>query len=526
MNVLAVPSVPRHRGAVTTVALVSLAVLSLAIAFLPSLSFALNCPAAASVNKTGQFYYSNGPLLPSAMEAAQAACAANHLEFVSLIENVVRCKGSDGTVVASYIYCQNCSCPSGYASSGFGTCAPSNSCPNGGTYDGTTSYCYNVPDCPAGKNRQADCSCAAAGPCAAGTPIGEGAIWQADSYHGLLCVAGCAIRSSDKDQLILIGVPATKNNQPGKTYTGSFVQTGALCSAPSGAVIPSVSREVDPPRPGTNPPVNCVNDANGKSMCIDRERKGCGYLNGSHFCADQLPDNGECFFLGKSGYLCGGNAQPPPPPNASDPPPSKGGDVNLPGNGSGQPGGGDADGDGNPTGDGPGGGEDKPGQWGDYPGGDNGSGNPNGKGPGGECSGSGCVDTSGLAKETTLSGILGSLNSLKDGFNGGFNGGLTGSFAGTLGPARDNLDIGGEIEAKRAEFVAKLQAVKSELSSLVTFGGGGSSGGNMVCPPDAAFTFFGTSIALCSDQLLSSTSTLGTALVFVAMVVALYIVLS
>ncbi|UZR30212.1 hypothetical protein [Methylococcus mesophilus] len=413
-------------------------------------------------------------------------------------------------------------CPDGYnliAGSNPPKCSPGSSCPNGGTYDNTTSYCYNVPDCPAGQNRQADCSCAAAGLCEAGAPIGEGSVWQAASYSGLLCVNGCAIRSSDKDQLILIGVSATKNNQPGTTYTGSFVQTGGLCSAPAGAVIASVSKEVDPPKPGTNPPVNCVNDATGKSMCIDRQRPGCGVYNGNKFCGDQLPTNGECFFIGKSGYVCGGNQTPPPPPNPSDPPAQKGGDIKLPGNNTGQPGGGDADGDGNPVGDGPGGDGDQDGNFGNYPGGDNGSGQPDGNG-GGNCTGSNCLDTSGLAKETTLSGILGSLNTIKDGIGGS----LTGNGF-TAAPAEPPSSGGkqAEIEQLRSDLSARIAAIKAELNAMVTFGNGS---GALVCGADWGFSFLGSYVSLCNDSVIAALNLLGPGLLFIAVVYAFYVLFS
>lgn len=591
MNVLAVPSDLRHPGTVTTAARVSpvssLARVSLGplparalslylvtlivIGLLSPLAWGLNC--AASTSKAPNTTWRNSSNNPEVFDSAEAACRALlydpwDFDHVGAVESghatcYVKHKtdpnrppgDSLGWAVPTF------TCEPGYVlQSGSATplCLPSNACPNGGTYDNTTSYCYNVPDCPAGQTRHTDCSCAAASSCGAGEAMGEGSIWMPSVQWdaGAPCIDGCTVQRTSSGGMVALGVPERVEGIAGLTHTGSWEKSGGLCSAPQGySLRASLKKDLPPPKPGTTPPVNCVNDATGKSMCISRERPGCGYYNGNKFCADELPNSGECQMLGKSGYLCTGNATPPPPPNPADPPPKKGGDILLPGyqgrwpgdgkttwpgddknhwpgDGNGGwpgdsknnwPGDRDEDGDGKGPGDGPGPGGDQTGSFGDYPGGDNGSGKPDGKGPGGDCTGTNCLDTSGLAKETTLSGILGSLNTIKDGLGGQ----LTGNgFTGTPGPKRDNLDINSEIETKKNELTAKVDAVKAELSALVSFGGGITGGGNLTCPPDASFSFFGTPIALCSETLLSSTSTLGTAILFVAMVVSLYIVLS
>lgn len=358
-----------------------------------------------------------------------------------------------------------------------------NNCPTGYTY--TSPLCYltnpSQAQCPAN--------------CSAGKPLGFA---TSDTASGHACVDGCeagfqGLSAAQKDAV---------DGHIGD-YTGMLEQTGVSCSDLPAPIPPP---PVTPPNPYGS---NCITNGTN-TLCLKKEEPGCGELNGERFCADKLPTNGACWFVGKHGYVCGGSNQPPPAPNDELPPnplfpigvPVK--DSNgLPSHGAPPAANGGVPGPGQ-----------MPGIVGTYPG-------PTGSGV--DPDGSGNFDTSGLAQESTLQAIKGFIQQIKDSLTGTLTGnGFPGYTAGEHNPT--NIDS--EIATLRSDISTKLASVKTEYQTLITFGSTGSTGSSLQCPADASFNFAGSIISLCSQDILNNTAGIGQVMIFIAAVVALFILLS
>lgn len=366
----------------------------------------------------------------------------------------------------------------------YGTFAYYTVCPAG--YVKASNHSYSLPLCNLSNVQNVECPPVS---CTAGKSLGFG---SSDSASGAACFAGCEIgfkglTAAQKDVV---------DGHVGQ-YTGEFEQNGNQCTE---ATNP-------PPAPDPYGP-NCVTNGSS-SLCINNVKPGCGLLNGKEFCADELPSNGACIFVGSSGYVCGGSNTPPPAPNNEPPPvplfpiavPVQ--DPNgLPPNGAPPAANGGVPGPGQ-----------MPGTAGTYPG-------PSGSGV---KTGTGDVDLSGIAQESTLQTVRGFLQSIKDSLTGTFSGN---TFSWSNHAPWTPIDKSVEIAAAKDELANKIGTIRTEFQSLLTFHPSGVSGGALVCPPGASFSFLGSSISLCSQEILSATANLGDVLIFGFAVVCLFILLS
>ncbi len=334
--------------------------------------------------------------------------------------------------------------------------------------------------------------------------------------YGTECYMGCKVDTGNHIKLGAVAGGVFK-------YGGDWYRTGEPCSSSADRYAEPINADLPPPinaeAPPNSPDFFCITDSKGNDFCTERFKPGCGTVNGKEYCAsDFAVDKGECHFFGKAGFICSGNpttkAPPVNPPQVPDNPPEKTVGLQLPGGGAaGVPG---------------------PGAWsgnaqaqgGMYPGnqtlgddaGGDGSGNPK---PG---SGSGTVqfDKSGLATESTQAGILGTLGEIKNqlGEFGNGAGGLATAFNGA-GSEHDPIDQSAEIDALRAELATKLGAIEAEAGTLFDF----NASQTFACPSEWAIEFNGQSFSLCPDWLLDSLQPLGAAVLFMAAMLAAFIVL-
>lgn len=174
-------------------------------------------------------------------------------------------------------------------------------CPTGyNNLNSTTLLCSlydpNIAPCP---------------PCATGVYKGNG---QLTPYNGQpLCFGGCKID--------IKGVGAGLGDAMG----GDWYSTGTSCTDPNPIGTLNTS---NPPSTPQSIKYNCV-ESTGKKLCFDRQKPGCGTLNGKEFCADKIlnsPGVGRCIFVGSSGYVCGNT----PPTIAGEPIPTQDFKTSIP----------------------------------------------------------------------------------------------------------------------------------------------------------------------------------------------------
>ena len=132
-------------------------------------------------------------------------------------------------------------------------------------------------------------------------------------------------------------------------------------------------------------------------------------------------------------------------------------------------------------------------------------------------------DKSGLATDWNQQTIIGKLGEIKDqlGEFGDGEGGLSTNFNGATSGEHDPIDKSAEIEALRAELQTTLDTIKNESGTLFDF----TEGGGFSCPPDWAIEFNGHTFSLCPDWLIESLEPLGSAVLFMAAMLAAFIVL-
>lgn len=381
------------------------------------------------------------------------------------------------------------SCPAGYSSTGTGSC----SLVNASQINNNVVCTYQPP------------------PCASGESVGFGA-----ASGALVCYEGCEIKTR--------GMTAHELDNAGTAIgikVSEWEKTGSTCNV--GGSDP-VANSIDPSKP------NCVTNG-ARQLCVSASKPGCGLVNGVEWCPDQVgcgyingqrvcvPDDGGCQPVGGGDYACTKGASPPPGIHG-EPNPIPDFKGTIPVQDTPAPAGGNP-----PTAAVPNsGGTDAGGQTsveiGHYPGSSG-----NGTGGGGSGSGGGGnqpIDTSGLAQESTMQGISGLLGNIKDSVAGTFTGSAfsTGSFS-----DHDDVNLDPEIVSKQDEISGRISSIKTEFQTLINFGGS-SSGGPLQCPVTSGFDFLGSHINLCTQSLLASTATIGNVLIFLAFVIALYIILS
>lgn len=82
--------------------------------------------------------------------------------------------------------------------------------------------------------------------------------------------------------------------------TGSYIATSTTCNP--GIEAPTEEQVL--------PGKQCAEDAYGNKICIEPAVTNCGEFNGKEFCAEDIPQDGECHLLGSGGFICDG-ATPP-----------------------------------------------------------------------------------------------------------------------------------------------------------------------------------------------------------------------
>lgn len=396
-------------------------------------------------------------------------------------------------------------CPAGYTQQNYtitATCA---------LYDANVVPCFSI--------------------CQGGTSVGMGGVDNPDSLNNpLACFNGCVIKPR--------GMSASKLDNSGTSIgiqVAEWEQTGTTCTNQGGSL--PISNDI-----GTK--TNCVSNG-ARELCLSTTKPGCGIVNGKEWCPDQVgcgtvngvrvcvPDDGGCTPVGGLDFACTKNATPKPAP-ANEPPPVVDFKAQVPVQNAPAPTGGTPT-----TGAIPGtGGSDTGGQApviiGHYPGNSgNGTiqnpitqGQPGSNGTGGTGSGgtggTGTIDTSGLAQESSLQSLGGLVTQIRDSLAGSVSG--SGFTATTPGP-HDNVNINPDITAKQTELSTKLAQVKAEFGQLLSFGSS-TNAQALQCPANSGFTFYGTTISLCTQSVLSATATIGNVLIFLAFVVSLFILLS
>lgn len=245
--------------------------------------------------------------------------------------------------------------------------------------------------------------------CTAGTSAGSAVFTVNDADFGSpVCYQGCMVDTS--------GVTGGLSSGGQTTFGGDFKQSGATCAANDKGTTAMTTG--NPPGPSASPKYNCVTASDGSVYCENRQKPGCGTVNGKEYCADQFsPTSGTCVYFGKDNFVCSSSNPPTkttpinPPTVAGQSPPSVRVRVKLPG-----------DGVGGTPGDGPGGWTGNiPANGGDY----NGTGN--GQDPGGDPNSPGNKPTDpnaagcgrGDACESTQQAVLSKLGEIKDGLSPG-----------------------------------------------------------------------------------------------------------
>lgn len=367
--------------------------------------------------------------------------------------------------------------------------------------------------------------------CSGGTSVGMGGVDNPDSLNNpLACFNGCVIKPR--------GMSASKLDNAGTSIgiqVAEWEQTGTTCTTQGGSL--PISNDI-----GTKP--NCVSNG-ARELCLSTTKPGCGIVNGKEWCPDQVgcgtvngvrvcvPDDGGCTPVGGLDFACTKNATPKPAP-ANEPPPVVDFKAQVPVQNAQAPTGGTPT-----TGAVPrSGGSDTGGQApviiGHYPGNSgNGTiqnpitqGQPGSNGTGGTGSGgtggTGTIDTSGLAQESSLQSLGGLVTQIRDSLGGSVSGS---AFTATTPVPHDNVNINPDITSKQTELSTKLAQVKAEFGQLLSFGSS-TNAQALQCPANSGFTFYGTTISLCTQSVLSATATIGNVLIFLAFVVSLFILLS
>lgn len=474
--------------------------------FLSFSVFAIQCPNGQPPQTTPsyiQYSQTSGSYTGFGLSWAEACSdlSAKHPTYdFKLTDNGIFCQIS--TVTGS--------CPSGCASN-----TQSNKCIAG--YNWTGSQCIlNNPSLV-----QCDPTCTA------GQSIGFG---STDGTESQVCADGCKIRQR--------GLSAHELDVSGNkigTKLAEFEQTGESCTPDLIHINPP-----DPPPDPSKP--NCITNGS-RQLCISTEKPGCGTVNGKEWCPDMVgcgtvngqrvcvPDDGGCTPSGGLDFACTKNATPPPAPN-NEPPPVVDFKAEVPVQNAPAPAGGTPSTGAIPNTPGSDTGGRVPVTIGHYPG-NSGNGtidNPTQNNPGsngsegrnGSGSGTGNIDTSGLAQESSLQSLGGLVTQIRDSLRGSLSGsGFTASNPG----AHSNVNLSPEVTAKQSELTTKLNQVKAEFTQLLSFGSS-SNAQALQCPANSGFTFYGTTISLCTQSVLSATATIGNVLIFLAFVVSLFILLS
>lgn len=352
-----------------------------------------------------------------------------------------------------------------------------------------------------------------------------------EATSAMVCYQGCVIKTR--------GMTASALDNAG-TQIGvklaEWQMTGSSCV--SGGSDP-VSNTINPNKP------NCISNG-ARELCIDKTKPGCGTVNGKEWCPDKVgcgsingqricvPDDGGCTPVGGLDFACTKNATPPPAPN-NEPAPIVDFKGTVPVQNAPAPSGGTPTTGAVPNSSSSDTGGTAPVIIGHYPGnsgngtidnpiqnnpGSNGSEGRNGSG--GSGSGTGNIDTSGLAQESSLQSLGALVTQIRNSIGGSVSGsGFTATTPGT----HDNVNISPDITAKQTELSTKLAQVKAEFGQLLSFGSS-TNAQALQCPANSGFTFYGTTISLCTQSVLSATATIGNVLIFLAFVVSLFILLS
>jgi len=310
-------------------------------------------------------------------------------------------------------------------------------------------------------------------------------------------------------------------------------ETGSTCT--TGGSDP-VANSIDPTKP------NCISNG-ARQLCISKDKPGCGSVNGKEWCPDKVgcgsvngrrvcvPDDGGCTPSGGLDFACTKGATPPAPP-AGEPSPVVDFKATVPVQNASAPTGGTPTTGAMTKTDGSDIGGSTPVTIGHYPG-NSGNGtidNPTQNNPGsngsegrnGSGSGTGNIDTTGLAQESSLQSLGGLVTQIRDAISGTVSGS---GFTATTPGQHANINISPDIQAKQTELSTKLSQVKSEFSTLINFGSA-SNASSLQCPTNSGFQFNGSTISLCTQSVLNATATIGNVLIFLAFVVSLYILLS
>lgn len=334
------------------------------------------------------------------------------------------------------------------------------------------------------------------------------------------CYMGCQVDTGNHIKLGSVAGGVYK-------YGGDWYMTGSTCSSVNDRWEEPINADLPPPinaeAPPNSPDFFCITDSKGNDFCTERFKPGCGTVNGKEYCASDFAVNkGECHFFGKAGFICSGNpttkAAPVNPPQVPNNPPEKTVGIQLPGGGAAG-----VAGPGVWTGNAQAQGGMYPGDQtlGDTSGGDGtGTGNPR---PGGTGSGTQNVtfDKSGLATDSNQTTMIGKLGEIKDAIGDlTGSGSLSGDFSSATG-THDPLDKSAEIEALRAELESKLAVIQAEAGTLFEF----NESGAFECPSEWAIEFNGETFSMCPDWLLESLEPLGAAILFMAAMLAAFIVL-
>lgn len=198
---------------------------------------------------------------------------------------------------------------------------PSYTCPVG--------YTLSPPKC--NLTDIGSVACTTVNPCTKGTYFGMGRLFvnKLDYVQtGSACFNGCKLYT--KQTLAIWGLNQESPSENLVPLVGDFFSTGELCQDSVDGTLNKYNETTNPQGPSEpaknpselpNPKINCITDANGSNVCLDRQKPGCGFVNDKAFCADdilQKPGVGLCTFVGSSGYIC---ADPPKPENPTNPPP-------------------------------------------------------------------------------------------------------------------------------------------------------------------------------------------------------------
>lgn len=359
--------------------------------------------------------------------------------------------------------------------------------------------------------------------CISGESVGQGG-----AETDLVCLDGCVIKPR--------GMTAAEIDASGNSIgikLSEWVKTGSECV--TGGSLP-VANNIDKSKP------NCISNG-ARQLCIDLSKPGCGLVNGKEWCPDKVgcgsvngqrvcvPDDGGCTPSGGLDFACTKGATPPPAP-AGEPPPVVDFKGTVPVQDTPAPTGGTPSTGALPNSSGSDTGGSAPVIIGHYPG-NSGNGtidNPTQNNPGsngsegrnGSGNGSGNIDTSGLAQESSLQSLGGLVTQIRDSLGGTVSGS---AFTATTPGTHANVNLSPEVTAKQTELSTKLAQVKAEFGQLLSFGSS-SNAQALQCPANSGFTFYGSTISLCTQSVLSATATIGNVLIFLAFVVSLFILLS